>query len=365
MPDLIVTRGPLILDMVTKSNGLKWQENDSVLEALINEANLIKKHWPYYNTKEKDNKSFQYLGITGDEFPKILLIRGRALSTPDKVKKNNIKTLFGPYPNGTTLREALKIVRRIFPFVDEHSGKRDNYEFYRQLGLSPDTKNSELRKQYLENISNIKLIFQGKKKTLIRKLKKEMTVFAKEQNFEKADLIKKKVFALEHINDVALIKDENLKNPWNGRQRIESYDVAHLSGKSMVGVMTTVLDGTISKDDYRKFIIRSVDGSNDTGALYEILTRRLKHPQWGMPDIIVVDGSTAQINFANKALKDSGMTIPIVAVTKDERHKARELRGDREIIEKHRNSILLANSESHRFAITFHKKRRGKDFLGK
>src|SRR5450830_621233 len=61
--DLIETRGPLIIDMVFKASKIEWQATDSVLEAIILEANLIKKHQPYHNTKEKDDKSFNYVCI--------------------------------------------------------------------------------------------------------------------------------------------------------------------------------------------------------------------------------------------------------------------------------------------------------------
>ena len=129
--DIIATRGPHILDMVALSNSIKWQSTDSVLEALILEANLIKKYQPKYNTKEKDNKSFNYVCITKEELPKVLVIRGRNL------KKENYQAIFGPFPNGLQLREAMTIVRRIFPYIDDQSSKRNNKEFYKQLGLVP------------------------------------------------------------------------------------------------------------------------------------------------------------------------------------------------------------------------------------
>src|SRR3989344_5256078 len=128
--DLIATRGLLIVDMVFKANNSKFQKCDSVLEALILEVNLIKKHQPYYNTKEKSDKSFNYVCITKDELPKILIVRGRL------VESKIFNRIFGPYPNGGQLREALKIVRKIFPFLDD---KSKNYlEFYKQINLIPD-----------------------------------------------------------------------------------------------------------------------------------------------------------------------------------------------------------------------------------
>src|SRR3989344_9325582 len=199
--DLIATRGPVIVDMVFKSSKIDWQATDSVLEALILEANLIKKHQPKYNTKEKDDKSFNYVVITKEKLPKVIIVRGRAL---EKYKG----IAFGPYTSGPQLREAMKIIRRIFPYLDE---KSKNYlEFYRQINLAPDLGD---RKLYINNIRNIKLFFAGKKKEIIKNLKKEMKEYAKNHQFEKAGEIKRQLFALQHINDVALLKNEGSAAP--------------------------------------------------------------------------------------------------------------------------------------------------------
>lgn len=385
--DLIVTRGPAILDMIMQSTSIKWQETDSVLEALILEANLIKKYQPKYNTKEKDNKSFNYVCITKEELPKVLVIRGRNL------KKENYKAIYGPFPNGSQLKEAMKIVRRIFPYIDDQSSKRNNKEFYNQLKLTPETTI-----QYKNNIKNLKLFFQGKKKNVITNLKKEMLSYAKEKEFEKAGEIKKRIFALLHINDVALIKEDITQEsafqkvlgsprrthlearpdhfekhfPAPFHTRLEAYDIAHMSGQNMVGVMTVIENGELSKNEYKKFIIRTQDKSNDTGALEEVLSRRFRHTrpngssgraEWGIPNLIVMDGSTAQINVAKKVLNHYQFKIPVVSAVKDDKHKAKAIMGDPDIIKKYKKEILLINSEAHRFAIAFHKKRRNKNFL--
>ncbi|MBP9714970.1 MAG: GIY-YIG nuclease family protein [Candidatus Pacebacteria bacterium] len=348
--DLIATRGPIIVDMVFKAKDIKWQETDSVLEALILEANLIKKHQPYYNTKEKDDKSFNYVGITKELLPKVVVVRGRVL------EKKMFSDVYGPYPNGNQLKEALKIIRKIFPFYDD---KSKNYkEFYRQIELAPNT---EKREEYIRNIRNIKLFLSGKKSKIITDLKREMKILAKEQKFERAGEIKRQIFALEHINDVALIKEEPKSEAHTFR--IEAYDIAHMSGKNMVGVMTVVESGQANKNEYRKFKIKTQSGSNDTGALLEVLERRLGHPEWRYPNLIVVDGSTAQINVAMKLIKNVGMSTPVVAVTKDERHRAKDIKGDKDVVRKHEKEILLANSEAHRFAIKYHKDMRNKNFL--
>ncbi len=364
--DLIVTRGPLLVDMVTKASTVEWQETDSVLEALILEAALIKKHQPYYNTKEKDDKSWNYVCITKELIPKVLVIRGKEIDFKNlSTKDYRLKTVFGPFTNGNQLGEAMKIIRRIFPYIDASSSKKQNYEFYRQIGLTPDLRfeNETLRKDYLKNIRHIKLFFEGRKKRILQSLKKDMMSLAKVRAFERAGEVKRQIFALEHINDVALLKTDIINVSNVSSFRIEAYDVAHMSGKNMVGVMTVVENGEVNKSEYRKFKINQFDQSNDTGALQELLVRRLGHAEWTLPNLIVIDGSTAQLNAAKKVLQERNFNIDLVAVVKDEQHRPREIIGAKGKLSKYEKEILLANSEAHRFAITYHKLVRGKNFL--
>lgn len=375
--DLIETRGPILLDMVTIANDIKWQETDSVLEAIILEANLIKKYQPKYNTKEKDNKSFNYVCITNENIPRVLIKRGRNLN------RDEYDSVFGPFPNGQQLREAMKIIRSIFPYIDDQSSKKNNREFYKQLGLVPEISET-LQKQktpfqvdyfkkefsaslleYKKNIKNLKLFFEGKKKNILTNLKKEMMAFAKKKEFEKANVVKKRIFTLNHINDVALIKEDTMqeKHFLAPLIRLEAYDIAHLGGKNMVGVMVVMENGELSKGEYRKFIIKTQDKSGDTGALEEVLSRRLRHTEWGLPNVVVMDGGIAQTNIAKSVLNRYQFKIPIVSVVKDDKHKAKAIMGDESIIRKYKKEILLVNNESHRFAITFHKQKRAKNFL--
>jgi len=401
--DLMATRSPLIVDMVFIADKIDHIETDSVLEALILEAELIKKHQPKYNTKEKDNKSFNYVVITKEDFPRVLIIRGRELfggkrSFLESSKRRDLEepnkklstlnfqlfTYYGPYTNGNQLKEAIKIVRKIFPFRDKclpvltanslqlKANLRPCFNY--QIGLCPGVCIGLItKKEYQKTIKNIKLFFEGKKKQILKNLEREMNNLAKNQEFEKANNVKKTIFALNHIQDVALIKKdyfsgkraglkssersvlEEEKNP-----RIEAYDVAHLSGTDNVGVMTVIENGEINKNEYRKFIIRNSNGS-DTDALKEILERRFKHTEWSFPQIIVVDGGKAQINVARKILLNR--KIEIVSVLKSEYHKPKAILGSKKLTEKYSSDILLANSEAHRFAIKYHKSLRDKKFL--
>ena len=255
--DLIGMRGPIILDMVFQADKIKWEKTDSVLEALILEAELIKKNQPKYNTKEKSDKSFNYVCITDEEIPKVLIIRGRELV---QKKYENFSSLTLPRVRGGPLRVK-------------------NFHIPRELF------------------------------------------------------------------------------------RIEAYDVAHMSGRNMVGVMTVIEDGEVNKNEYRKFKINTQSGANDTGALAEIINRRLMHTEWQYPNLMVVDGGKAQINTVEKIFKIAGIEIPVVSVLKDENHKPKNILGRHDLAVKYEQEILLANSEAHRFAITYHKQMRGKNFL--
>ena len=361
--DLIQTRGPLIVDMVTKSQTITHEETDSVLEAIILENNLIKKHQPYFNTKEKDNRSYNYVVITDEDLPRVIIVRGRALGLQFKIKEK-----FGPYPNSSLLREALRIVRKIFPFRDAKAGISHQESFYRSIGLSPDIISLEEKREYKKTIRHISLFFQGKKSKLVFSLLKEMKEYAKKREFEKADKIKRTLYALTHIQDIALIKAEKDEN--REGFRIEAYDIAHMSGKNKVGVMVVSYDGEMDKNEYRKFKI-SKETNDDVGGIREILTRRFTHTEWQQPNLIVIDGGIAQRNTAQEVLnqifkkEDSKETadIHIVSVVKNEKHRPDHFLGDENVILIHKDSILRANSEAHRFAIAYHRNLRKRTFL--
>lgn len=353
--DVIASRGPRIVDMVTKADEIIWEETDSVLEALILESLYIKKHQPFYNVKEKDDKSYLYAVITNEEWPRVLVVRGKDIGTTFDAK--NIKKQFGPFTSGPMLRKALEIIRKIFPFYDTRhkitvvsKSQKAHLEFNRQIRRYP--RNISLE-EYLRNIRHVDLFLSGKKKLIISLLEKDMKRAAKEERFEDAEYIKRQLFSLTHIQDVSLIKDD-LRRVHG--IRVEGYDIAHTSGKETVGVMTVVVDGELEKQHYRKFIIRE-HGNNDVGALTELLERRFSHPEWEYPRVLVIDGGVAQKNAALKILDKLGIQIAVVAVTKDEYHRPKRIIGLKGVSIPE-GDIILANAEAHRYALSFHRRRR-------
>lgn len=376
--DITQTRGAHIAAMVVKAKNIRVMPTDSLLEALILEAELIRRHAPPYNTKEKDDKSFNHIIITKEQFPRVLVVRGRELGNALEVKGQKIQAVFGPFPRGGALRDAMKIIRKLFPFRDSCLPRRSDSRagisqterpcFNRQLGLCPGVCTGEIgADEYRKRIRDLRLFLRGKKAEVMRNMKQQMRAYAGRQEFEKAAEIKARMFSLEHIRDVALMKRNTEAAVPGCELRIEGYDVAHLGGAQMVGVMTVVEDGDAARNEYRKFKIKSFRGVDDTRALREILERRLKHPEWRYPHLIVVDGGAAQKNAAERVLAEAGTAIPVVGVVKDERHRPREIIGIpalrrnlpasclRENLER---LILLANAEAHRFAITYHRRSR-------
>lgn len=364
--DIREKRSELIAKMVDEAKKVEWTVTDSVLEAMILEVNLIRTHKPRYNTISKDDKSYNHLVITDEEWPRVLVVRGKDLT--EKFTESEIKYHFGPFPSGQLFREALKIIRKIFKYYDTKKPieketskvRRGQIDFNRQIGLYPNNAN---QKDYLKTIRQIKLFFSGQKNKLIKELETEMLKLAKKEKFEEANVLKKRIFALKHIEDVALLKSDAKVFRSEKNIRLEAYDVAHLGGENMVGVMVVVEGGEVKKSDYRKFKIKSVAGSNDTGALKEVLERRLAHPEWPSPQIIVVDGGTAQKNAAEFVLKKNHISIPVLAVVKDEKHNPKQIIGGKKLVKEYEDQALLANSEAHRFSITYHKKKRNQSFL--
>lgn len=379
--DLADARSSAIAHMVVEADTLTWEQTDSVLEALIFEANLIKKLEPPYNIASKDNKSFNYLILTKEKFPRVLIVRGRDLFT--NWHGGEIKHLFGPFPRGLALRDAMKLVRRIFPYRDAKCTPCEDQIrtrkklggdaskitrvvicrpcFNRQIGRCPGVCTGETdAREYANTIHNIVLLFSGKKGKLIRELEQEMQAAAKDERFEDAEQVRRQMAALTHIRDVSLIKNESRFATGGkvavGSSRIEAYDIAHTGGTETVGVMVALEDSQPLKSAYRKFKVLGFT-NNDPGALTEILSRRFLHPEWQYPRIIVVDGHTAQMNAAKKVLANAGIQIIVVGVVKNERHQPERLVGNAEIIQTYERDIVLANSEAHRFAINYHRKR--------
>lgn len=386
-------------ELVSRIKKINIRKTDSVIEALILEANLIRRHQPFYNIKSKDDKSFVNIAISREEFPRVFIMR---LNANRLFKNIKIKKLFGPYPSAATARTALKILRRIFLFRGLEK-TREGERFYWEI-----LEISENKERYNDAIKNLMLFLSGKKKRIIGSLKKEMKRAAKNNDFEDAARLRDQIFALEHIQDVALIKEsgwsEDLDLP-KAPARIEAYDISNIFGEYAVGSMVVFTNGKIDKDEYRRFRIKGfkihpnlplqkegikkkrtkstltllckrreelvspfekepvpnlfregLRGISDVGMLKEVLERRFNHSEWKLPDLIIIDGGLGQFNAAKKVLVQRKRNIPIISIAKGPTRKGETLFMTKNVPIFDKKIILAIRDESHRFAIAYHRK---------
>jgi len=149
-------------------------------------------------------------------------------------------------------------------------------------------------------------------------------------------------------------------------RRIECFDISHIQGAETVASMVVWEDGQVNKSDYRKFIIRSVDGVDDFAAMREVVTRRYKRihdEKKKMPSLILIDGGLGQLHAASQALESLEIiNQPLAAIAKREEIIYVCGQEDEPVVLDHHSPVLhlvqLIRDEAHRFAVTFHRKRR-------
>lgn len=364
-----------IEEMVSLIRSIDYIERSTAIEALILEANLIKRYWPKYNIREKDDKSFSYLVITKDEFPRPLLIRGKDL---DAESSKKYKAIFGPYTSARTLRAALDFLRKVFPWTSCVPGMKRPC-FYVHLKQCPGVCiGTADKKAYNRTIRDLTRFFEGKKDGIVKQYRREMEKASKEKRFEDAVSWRNRLYALEHIQDVAILKreDENIGRIGEGEGgvdifgRIEGYDISHISGTSTVASMVVFEQGASAKAEYRKFRIKSVVGTDDYAALRETITRRFHHPEWRKPDLLLIDGGIGQVHIVTSTLRELGIAIPVVGMVKGPDRKRTDLICDQanadlcKLCEKNKSLLTSVRDEAHRFAIAYHRKVRARGYGG-
>ena len=342
-------------------------ETASEAEALILEASLIKKFKPKYNISLRDDKSYPLIEITSEKFPCVSVVRPG--------KKNLQSKYFGPYVNPKLIREALKIIRKIFPFrtcsrlpqtecLDAH------------IGLCDAPCIGKISKsEYAKVIKSVCFILDGKKDTLYRNLSNQMGQFSKGHKFEKAARVRDQLRAIGALyssnKDINYYKEAEQLMRALGLpclpQRVETFDISNIMGFQAVGSMVSFLNGKPDKRNYRKFRIRDVKGIDDCKMIAEVVRRRyrrLKNEGALYPDLIVIDGGKGQLSAGLKQLVLLEVQIPIISLAK---------RAEEVFVPNKRNAIKLPGDslglgllqrmrdEAHRFAVSYHRKLRQKE----
>lgn len=342
--------------LVSHIDKIRTTEVESELEALLLEAFYIKKYNPKYNIKLTDNKQYIRIRITHkDVYPKVLLARR---------EEDQNSLYFGPYPSSRAVKLVLKTIRRVFPYqsVPNHPKRICLYNHIGLCPCPPVNDSSELRAHYRKNIRGIIRILEGESQKILKELEKERDKASKEEAFEKALVIQKKINALSlittpyhrpfeyHINpnlrdDIRQEELEGLRIRLNEQgfaipdlARIECYDISNTQGTHATGSMVVFMNGEKDSSQYRKFRIRrdweklktkaekinlqtqpkKRHLSNDFAMMREVLKRRLRHDEWHKPSLIIVDGGKGQVSAAMTVLADMGSDIPLVGLAKRE-----------------------------------------------
>ncbi len=361
---------------IKKVETIGFIETDSEIEALVLEANLIKKNQPKFNVVWRADKNYFYVAISKGEKSVVYITHQ---------KKDSKTNYIGPFVEGAALKKTLKYLRRIFPYYITSKHPK-NACTWCHLGLCPGP-NPNLQ-EYKKNIKKLMLILQGKRKTVLYSLKREMQTLSKMNKFEEAGKIRDRINALQQVMlHTKVIENSRIEHDgWGKTQRmlqsmlnvkkiisrVECYDISNIQGKYATGSMVVFTDGAPDKSQYKKFKINMKNEPNDVAMLKEVLTRRLAHPGWKYPEVMLIDGGIAQLNVAIKA-KNLGLgsvqnkKIKIISIAKGRRELFIENKKNpvplKNLPQEIYNLILHLDDEAHRFAITYHKKLRKKALL--
>ena len=172
------------------------------IDALLLENSLIKRYQPRYNSMLKDDKSYPYLCITDEEYPRLLYPRRR-----------NIKgQYYGPYPNGRILRELQDIIRQLFQYrTCDTMGKRPCMKH--QIGLcAAPCAGKQTKEDYRATIENIRRILRGDFNEILDQLKRQMYAAAEQLRFEEAEALKNKIHLLEEYQSRSTVVDTNVRD---------------------------------------------------------------------------------------------------------------------------------------------------------
>ena len=471
--------------LMSHFDSLEYIITNSEKEALILEANLIKKHRPRYNVQLKDDKRYPYVKITSEKFPRLVITRN--------ITKNGI--FYGPFTDVGSVKQTVKFLKSLFKIRTCRNMNGPCLNSQIDLCYAPCTGNIS-EEEYGEIINKIDLFFQGKYSTIVKNLKKEMMDAAANEEYEKAAVIRDQITSIEEImekqfvdlvdddldqdviavapgkNEVVVIimpirngkivgrddflmsgsmyesssdilfafiqqyygynrhvpkqillaediDDKELLEEWLSDLRgnkvhikipqkgvklrlvkmaqknaeiikhqkkkmensllelkkylkleklprvIEGYDISNISGKFAVGSKVSFKDGKPNKKMYKHFKMET-PGPNDFAMMEELLTRRLKlidsDPE---PDLIVIDGGKGQLGMACGVLDDLNLNhIPIIGLAKEFEEIYLPNSKRPIIIPKNNKALHLlqqVRDESHRFAITYHRKLRSKN----
>jgi len=389
--DSLVDR-PKILPMIPLIDDIVVQEANNEIEALILESALVKELQPPFNSDLRDDKSYAWIYIsTKDEFPTVKVVRS--------IRKGEYKRgrMFGPYPSGYTIKRVYRYLRRIYPFcICKNKDCKSSLDFH--IGLCPGPyANAISKEEYRKNINNIIKFLNGRQSNHIKRLEKEMKLYSKNQEFEKAGQLRDRINDLRYVGEsIEFTYYDDVFSYQSKREkarkasflslelelgikkirRIECYDISNMQGKNAYGSMVVAVDGELKRSDYRIFKIKGKDTPDDPGMLKEVLSRRFRKVEKEIdsslssrPEVVLIDGAYSQISTVKESIPDG---IFVMGISKGKHIKRKGGQKTDEFWLLKENEVLQANiqnpeilidlrNEAHRFAISHYRRKSIKD----
>ncbi len=321
-------------DLVARIQHIDFIECQSEVEAFLLENRLIKDLQPIFNMRSKSDINFPVVEVTGEQFPRVIVTRDRT---------NKDSKYYGPFVSATWLRAALQILQRVFKYrtcsLDIKEGDPKN-NFYRpcleyHIGrCKAPCANLQTAADYHADMKRLTQFLQGHSKEVERDLERDMKLAAKERRYEDAANLRDTLQAIQSLRNKGSLTDglepgvlhidpkegvaqlqEILKIAHSPR-RIEGIDIAHLQGMETVGSLVSFVDGLPSREQYRRFKIKTHEGNDDFASIREVVSRRygrLVEEGSALPDLVLIDGGLGQLHAAQEALEARGIQVPYLA----------------------------------------------------
>lgn len=311
--------------LVAEIHDTDWTETESEIDALFLESEMVKRYMPRYNILLRDDKSQMFVRIDmKSEWPTVTFTRGPL---------DDGAEYFGPYYNGYAIKKALRYLRKIFPYYTKppKPGERPSLDAHIGLEPRPGTTSDE----YKATLRKLIRYFEGGRKQLTRELEREMKTAARLHDFENAAMLRNKLRDLGELQRRIMFGDKEFLNISKDKAlsdlrdllglaktpaRIEGYDISHMSGTNVVASMVTFTNGVSDRANYRKFKAK-LQQNDDYYNMYETLLRRGSEKNikdWGVPDLVLIDGGKGQLDAALRALEERGLNIPTISIAKRE-----------------------------------------------
>lgn len=336
-------RDPKTEALVMEIADVDWMEVDSEIEALFLEAEMIRRYMPRYNILLRDDKSMSYIRIDYDsDYPTVSTTR-RPLD--DKAR------YFGPYNSTYAIREALKSLRRAFPYATRQLAGQKRVTLHYHLGLDPGLEEGRTSlADYRANLRKLIAVIEGKRQSIEKELERDMQRAAKAKDYELAAKLRNQLFNLQKLSQQVIFSDKEFmdisKDHALGElvdllglgkfpSRIEGYDISHMQGTDVVASMVVFANGVSDKSAYRKFKTK-INQNNDFYNMNETLKRRLSAKNikaWGKPSLVLIDGGKGQLDAAISARDERGcQTLAFIGLAKRE---------EQIVIQKGRSNVAL------------------------